>query len=231
VPSLEATNLYKTYRHEDGSVLEVLQGVDLVVQAGEAVAVIGDSGAGKSTLLQLLGALDRPTQGEVRLGGRSLAGLDDKAIALARNRHVGFVFQFHHLLSEFTALENVMMPCLIGGAELADARARAAALLEEVGLSARMEHKPWQLSGGEQQRVAVARALANRPLVLLADEPSGNLDHHTAKRLHDTLFSLRENHGLSMVLVTHNLELAHRADRILHLQDGGLHETGRGTPL
>jgi lipoprotein-releasing system ATP-binding protein len=162
------------------------------------------------------------------MAGRSLAGLDDGAIAEARNRHVGFVFQFHHLLREFTALENVMMPCLIGGVEVREARARGAELLDEVGLSTRMDHKPWQLSGGEQQRVAVARALANRPLVLLADEPSGNLDHHTAERLHDTLFALRVGRGLSMVLVTHNLELANRADRILQLEDGALHVTSGG---
>jgi lipoprotein-releasing system ATP-binding protein len=229
-PALEASGLRKSYRYGDGNELQVLQGVDLRVEVGEAVAIIGASGAGKSTLLHLLGALDRPSAGEVRLGGTSLAGLDDQAVAAARNRHIGFVFQFHHLLREFTALENVMMPCLIGGAELPEARIIAKELLIEVGLSGRLEHKPWQLSGGEQQRVAVARALANKPLVLLADEPSGNLDHHTSERLHDTLFAMREGRRLSMVLVTHNLELAHRADRILHLEDGLLHATGGGTP-
>jgi len=221
-PPLEARNLHKSYRYGDGSELRVLDGVDLRVDSGEAVAVIGASGAGKSTLLHLVGALDRPTSGEVLVGGRSLAGIDDQAIARVRNRHIGFVFQFHHLLREFTALENAMMPALIGGMELDEAEAEARALLDSVGLTNRLGHKPWQLSGGEQQRVAVARALVNAPLVLLADEPSGNLDHHTSERLHDTLFALREGRRLSMVLVTHNRELAGRADRILLLEDGVL---------
>jgi lipoprotein-releasing system ATP-binding protein len=223
---LEARGLHKSYRYGDGSELRVLDGVNLRVEPGEAVAVIGASGAGKSTLLHILGALDRPSSGEVLLGGRSLAGLDDREIAGVRNRHLGFVFQFHHLLREFTAQENAMMPCLIGGLSVREARERAAELLTAVGLGRRLEHKPWQLSGGEQQRVAVARALANRPLVLLADEPSGNLDHHTSEQLHDTLFELREARGLSMILVTHNLELAERADRILRLEDGVLTDTG-----
>ena len=227
VAPLEARGIHKSYRYADGSAeLRVLHGIDLRVEPGEVVAVIGASGAGKSTLLHILGALDRPTSGEVLLGGKSLAGLDNEEIATVRNRHLGFVFQFHHLLREFTALENAMMPCLIGGFSLAEARERATELLNAVGLSRRLEHKPWQLSGGEQQRVAVARALANRPLVLLADEPSGNLDHHTSERLHDTLFELREAHGLSMILVTHNLELAERAERILRLEDGVLTDTG-----
>jgi lipoprotein-releasing system ATP-binding protein len=226
VSPLEARGIHKSYHYGDGSELRVLDGVDLRVESGEVVAVIGASGAGKSTLLHILGALDRPTSGEVLLGGRTLEGLDDAEIASVRNRHLGFVFQFHHLLREFTALENAMMPCLIGGLSLAEARTRAAELLQAVGLARRLEHKPWQLSGGEQQRVAVARALANRPLVLLADEPSGNLDHHTSEQLHDTLFELREQRGLSMILVTHNLELAERAQRILRLEDGVLTDTG-----
>jgi lipoprotein-releasing system ATP-binding protein len=226
VAPLEARGLHKSYRYGDGSELRVLDGVDLRVEPGEAVAVIGASGAGKSTLLHILGALDRPTSGEVLLGGRSLVGLDDREIAAVRNRHLGFVFQFHHLLREFTALENAMMPCLIGGLSIAEARERATELLDAVGLARRLEHKPWQLSGGEQQRVAVARALANQPLVLLADEPSGNLDHHTSEQLHDTLFELREKQKLSMILVTHNLELADRAERILRLEDGVLTDTG-----
>jgi lipoprotein-releasing system ATP-binding protein len=225
-PALEARGLHKSYPYGDGGQLHVLQGVNLRVDAGEAIAVIGASGAGKSTLLHLLGALDRPSSGEVRLGGRSLAGLDDNEIPTERNKHQGFEFQFHHLLREFTALENAMMPCLIGGLSKSEAAARARELLESVGLSRRLEHKPWQLSGGEQQRVAVARALANHPLVLLADEPSGNLDHHTSEQLHDTLFELRAQRGLSMILVTHNLELAQRADRIFTLEDGALNETG-----
>jgi lipoprotein-releasing system ATP-binding protein len=226
VPALEARGLHKSYPYGDGGQLHVLHGVNLRVDSGEAIAVIGASGAGKSTLLHLLGALDRPTTGEVLLGGRSLAGLDDAEIATVRNKHLGFVFQFHHLLREFTALENAMMPCLIGGVGRPEAKERAKELLEAVGLGRRLDHKPWQLSGGEQQRVAVARALANRPLVLLADEPSGNLDHHTSEQLHDTLFELRAQRGLSMILVTHNLELAERADRILSLEDGALTDTG-----
>ena len=226
VPTLEARGLHKSYPYGDAGQLHVLHGVNLRVDSGEAIAVIGASGAGKSTLLHLLGALDRPSSGEVLLGGRSLAGLDDNEVATVRNKHLGFVFQFHHLLREFTALENAMMPCLIGGLSKSEAAARARELLESVGLSRRLEHKPWQLSGGEQQRVAVARALANHPLVLLADEPSGNLDHHTSEQLHDTLFDLRAQRGLSMILVTHNLELAQRADRIFTLEDGALNETG-----
>jgi lipoprotein-releasing system ATP-binding protein len=221
-PPVEARALHKSYPYGEHEELHVLRGVDLEVGPGEAVAVIGASGAGKSTLLHLLGALDRPTSGEVVLGGRAVAGLDRRELAAVRSQHVGFVFQFHHLLREFTALENVMMPRLIDGDPRERAEERARALLDAVGLSGRLDHKPWQLSGGEQQRVAVARALANDPLVLLADEPSGNLDHHTSETLHDTLFELRSVHSLAMVLVTHNMELARRTDRILHLEDGHL---------
>lgn len=219
---LEARSLSKSYPYGEDDELHVLEGVDLRVGPGEAVAIIGASGAGKSTLLHLLGMLDRPTSGDVLVGGRSTRELETNDLAAVRNRHVGFVFQFHHLLREFTAVENVMMPCLIGGMERSDARRRAEALLDGVGLSERLDHKPWQLSGGEQQRVAVARALSNEPLVLLADEPSGNLDHHTSERLHDVLFQVRAERDLSMVLVTHNRELAERADRILLLEDGTL---------
>lgn len=220
---LEAVDVHKRYPGPGGGDgVHVLQGVSLTVAPGEAVAIIGASGAGKSTLLHIIGALDQPSEGEVRLGGTAVAGLPPHRLAAVRNRHVGFVFQFHHLLKEFTALENVMMPRLISGVRPAAAEAPARELLEAVGLSARATHKPTELSGGEQQRVAVARALANDPLLLLADEPSGNLDHHTSQALHDLLFELRERRGLSMVLVTHNLELAGRADRVLHLVDGGL---------
>jgi len=227
-PPLEARDLEKRFVMGDGSELHILKGVGLRVEAGEAVSIVGASGAGKSTLLHILGALDRPTDGEVLLGGRPVAGLDDEALAAARNRHVGFVFQFHHLLREFTALENVMMPALVAGDELRKARDRARDLLEAVGVSDREDHKPRQLSGGEQQRVAVARALVNQPLVLLADEPSGNLDNETSERLHDLLFRLREQRGLSMVVVTHNRELAERADRTLLLAGGRLHDNGAG---
>ncbi len=222
--SLEAVGVHKRYSGVGDQELHVLRGVDLRVGTGEVVAVIGASGAGKSTFLHLLGALDRPSEGEVLVGGRPVSGLGDEELAAVRNRHIGFVFQFHHLLREFTALENVMMPSLIGGADRAEARERAGVLLEAVGLAERREHKPYELSGGEQQRVAVARALANEPLVLLADEPSGNLDHHTSQQLHDVLFDVRAERNLSMVLVTHNLELAGRADRVLRLEDGVLQE-------
>ena len=225
---LEARDLEKSFRGGDGSELRVLEGVGLRLERGEAVAVVGASGAGKSTLLHILGALDRPSAGEVLLGGRPVAGLGDEDLAAVRNRHVGFVFQFHHLLREFTALENVMMPALLGGATLPEATRKAHDLLEAVGVSGREGHKPRQLSGGEQQRVAVARALVNDPLVLLADEPSGNLDGQSSQRLHELLFRLRAERGLSMVIVTHNEDLAHRADRRLLLADGRLHDRSSG---
>lgn len=219
---LEARELAKSYLGGDGSPIEVLRGVSLALGTGEAVAVTGASGAGKSTLLHLLGALDRPTSGAVLVGGREVSGLAEDDLAAVRNRHIGFVFQFHHLLREFTALENVMMPALLSGLAFDDARARARALLGEVGLESRETHKPRQLSGGEQQRVAVARSLVNEPLVLLADEPSGNLDTQTSERLHELIFGLRESRELSLVVVTHNPDLAGRADRMLRLQDGRL---------
>lgn len=228
VSPLTAVGLHKTFVGGDGSELHVLDGVDLRVEHGEAVAVIGASGSGKSTLLHLLGALDRPTSGEVLVEGRTVSGLDEESLAEVRNRHIGFVFQFHHLLREFTALENVIMPALIGGTPIGLAEERARHLLSTVGMQHRLDHKPWQLSGGEQQRVAVARALVNEPLVLLADEPSGNLDRHASGLLHDLLFQFRRDNQLALVLVTHNLELAERADRILHLDTGRLHPRGRG---
>ncbi len=216
-------DLFKSFRDSDGSELPILKGVDLEVKAGEVVAVVGASGAGKSTLLHLLGGLDRPTAGEVYLAGQPLSGLAEQQLAEARNQRIGFVFQFHHLLREFSALENIMMPLLIGDVEGSQAEARAKALLQAVGMERRAGHKPPQLSGGERQRVAVARALANNPLVLLADEPSGNLDNQTAEGLHDLLFRLRDERKFAVVLVTHNLEFAGRADRVLRLQDGKLH--------
>ncbi len=221
-PPLEARALEKAFVGGDGRELHILRGIDLTVGLGEAIAITGASGAGKSTLLHLLGALDRPTAGEVLVAGRRIAGLRDEDLAGIRNRHVGFVFQFHHLLREFTALENVMMPALVSGAPLVEARDRARALLGDVGLGERESHKPRALSGGEQQRVAVARALVNDPLVLLADEPSGNLDTETGQRLHDLLFRLRERLALSLVIVTHNVDLASRADRRLRLEAGRL---------
>ena len=221
---LVGDDLRKVYHGEDGSELVVLDGVTVRVRRGEVVAVVGASGAGKSTLLHLLGGLDRPSVGTVTLAGERLDRLDDVELARARNANLGFVFQFHHLLREFNALENVMMPQLIGGRSRKEAEARARELLEQVGLAERMTHRAWQLSGGEQQRVAVARALANRPLVLLADEPSGNLDTHTSEKLHDLFFRLRSEHGVAMMIATHNRELADRADRVLRLREGRLED-------
>ncbi len=223
-PAVEARGLHKAFVGGDGRELRVLGGVDLRVESGEAVAIVGSSGAGKSTLLHLLGGLDRPTSGGVFLGGRNLSAVDGDELAWMRNCGVGFVFQFHHLLREFTALENVMMPCLIAGQPRWASEERARELLTIVGLDLRMAHLTTQLSGGEQQRVAVARALATEPPLLLADEPSGNLDAKTSEGLHDLLFHLKESQQLGMVLVTHNQELAGRADRILELRDGRLHQ-------
>jgi lipoprotein-releasing system ATP-binding protein len=221
---LEATSLTRVYREEDGSELTILDGVDIRIAQGEAVAVVGASGAGKSTLLQLLGCLDRPTRGEVLVQGRNVSRLSARQLAALRNERIGFVFQFHHLLRDFTALENVMMPLLIAGTARRKAADRARELLEAVSLGARMTHKASELSGGEQQRVAVARALANRPSVVLADEPSGNLDTHTSAHLHDLFFRLQADEGVALVLATHNHELAARTDRIVEVRDGTLHE-------
>jgi len=219
---LEAQALSKTYVGGDGGRIVVLDAVDLQIARGEMVAIIGASGAGKSTLLHLLGALDRPTSGRILIDGRALDGMQDDAVSALRNRTVGFVFQFHHLLREFTALENVMMPLRIAGNDEAEAKRRAMALLERVGLGGRVQHRPSELSGGEQQRTAVARALAADPSVLLADEPSGNLDHHNSERLHELFTELAHELELGMVVVTHNRSLAARADRVLQLEDGRL---------
>jgi lipoprotein-releasing system ATP-binding protein len=222
VTAIEARGLVKSYVGGDGGVITVLDGVDLSVARGEMVAIIGASGAGTSTLLHLLGALDRPSTGEIVIAGRTLGGLDDDAVSALRNRTVGFVFQFHHLLREFTALENVMMPLRIAGTDDAQARQRAQALLDRMGLAGRAHHRPAQLSGGEQQRTAVARALAADPSVLLADEPSGNLDHGNSERLHDLFVQLTRELEIAMVVVTHNRSLAARADRVLQLEEGKL---------
>ena len=219
---LAVQGLTKTYVGGDGAAITVFDGVDLEVERGEMVAIVGASGAGKSTLLHLLGALDRPSAGRVLIGGRPLDTMDDDAVSILRNRTVGFVFQFHHLLREFTALENVMMPLRIAGVEVESARTRAMALLERVGLAGRVHHRPSALSGGEQQRTAVARALAADPQVLLADEPSGNLDHHNSERLHDLFAQLAHEMEIAMVVVTHNRSFAARADRVLQLEDGRL---------
>ena len=219
---LEATAVVKSYVGGDGAVVHVLNGVDLTVGRGEMVAIVGESGAGKSTLLHVLGALDRPTSGSVRIGGHEVLARGDVALSALRNKEVGFVFQFHHLLREFSALENVMMPLRIAGVPERVARERAATLLERVGLAPRASHRPGELSGGEQQRAAVARALVADPTILLADEPSGNLDEENAARLHSMLASLTRDLEIAMVVVTHNRSLAAMADRALQLEGGRL---------
>lgn len=222
---LEAHDLHKTFVGGDGNIIPVLTGVDLAVQRREMVAIVGASGAGKSTLLHVLGALDKPSRGYVVIGGEPVHGRDETQLGLLRNRTVGFVFQFHHLLREFSALENVMMPLRIGGKTEEEARGRAAELLARVGLSSRMTHRPSELSGGEQQRTAVARALAMDPRILLADEPSGNLDRPNGELLHELLSGVVNDLEIGMVVVTHNRSLAARANRVLLLEGGRLTET------
>jgi lipoprotein-releasing system ATP-binding protein len=219
---LEARELRKSYRGGDGGTIEVLRGLDLAVATGEFVAVTGESGSGKSTLLHQLGALDRPSSGLIALDGIPYDTLDAAALAELRNRRIGFVFQFHHLLRDFSAQENVAMPLLIGGMAPAEAGDRARTLLELVGLAPRMSHLPAQLSGGEQQRAAVARALVTEPALLLADEPSGNLDERNAEQLHALFAGLARNFRTAVVVVTHNRSLAGRADRVLRLSEGVL---------
>ena len=212
---IQAANIVKSY-----GPLEVLRGLDLNVESGEVVAIVGASGAGKSTLLQILGTLDVPNQGELHIDGTPVHGMSRSALSRFRNENLGFVFQSHRLLPEFNAVENVMMPAWISGQSTDQSAPRAEALLQELGLGHRFAHNPSELSGGEQQRVAVARALMNRPKVLLADEPSGNLDSENAEALHDLFFQLRDRSGQTIVLVTHNESLAARADRTLRMADG-----------
>ena len=212
-----AENLHKKY----GS-LEVLKGVSLHVKQGEVISIVGPSGAGKTTLLQLIGTLDRPSNPDYKLviNQTDLKALNDKELSKFRNKEIGFIFQFHQLLPEFTAVENVAIPALIAGLSKEDAERKAAELLDLLGLSARLRHKPAKLSGGEQQRVAVARALINNPSVIMADEPSGNLDTENAKQLHKLFFELRDRFNQTFVIVTHNEELAEMSDRKLSMQDG-----------
>ena len=219
---LEAENLYFSYgAKRKGLEPElILKGIHLQVAEGESVAIVGSSGSGKSTLLHLLAGLDQPTKGEVRLGGRPFSVLSDDQKSARRNEHMGFVYQFHHLLAEFTALENVAMPLRIGGLAANDAATRARALLERVGLGHRCDHRPSELSGGERQRTAIARALVNRPACLLADEPTGNLDHENALQAFGLMQELIAEQQSALVVVTHDLELARRMNRCYQLQNG-----------
>jgi lipoprotein-releasing system ATP-binding protein len=221
-PLLEVKGLRKRYRSGDAGWLDVLTGVDFSLARGEVVSIIGASGSGKSTFLHILGALDRATGGEVSLDGKSYALRDAAGLADLRNKRIGYVFQFHHLLREFSALENVMMPLRIAGWEEGRARSRAEWMLAEVGLAGRMTHRPAALSGGEQQRCAVARALVHEPAVVLADEPTGNLDHQACLTVADLLFRLARELETAVVIVTHNRQLAVRADRVMSLEDGHL---------
>ena len=226
---VEIKSLFKSYDHE-GRTLEVLRGIDLEIDSGEVVAIVGPSGAGKSTLLHCIGTLDLPSKGEIKIDGQVATAMTGAKLAQLRNQTIGFVFQFHHLLPEFTALENVAMPGMILGKKLRDMTPRAQALLEEVGLKERVRHRPGELSGGEQQRVALARALAMEPKILLADEPTGNLDTSTSSAIHDLFFKINKERGTTIVVVTHNPAFAEQMPRVVHLRDGKLEKDLRRLP-
>jgi lipoprotein-releasing system ATP-binding protein len=229
-PLVVVDKVKKSFVHE-GREVPILKGIDLVIEEGEMLCIVGPSGAGKSTLLHMLGTLDLPSEGTIHFQGDNITAYSSTRLAEFRNQRIGFVFQFHHLLPEFTALENVTMPGRIRGTNLAEIEARARTLLEEVGLRERLTHRPGELSGGEQQRVALARALIMSPKLVLADEPTGNLDTNTGSAMHELLFRLNSEHGTTFLVVTHSQDLANKMPRVVHMQDGRIHSdqrNGRG---
>lgn len=224
-PLLQASGLTRMFSH-GGREINVLRGLDLAMEPREMTAILGKSGVGKSTLLHILGTIDRPDSGTIRFDGIDVFSLDEPGLAAFRNRRIGFIFQFHHLLPEFSALENVMIPAIIGGLSRREADERATGLLTTVGLEHRMTHRPSELSGGEQQRVALARALVMRPMLIIADEPTGNLDDATSEEVHNLFLEVNERFGVAFLVATHNLKLAGRMHRILKLEDGKVHPVG-----
>jgi lipoprotein-releasing system ATP-binding protein len=218
---LQLTDIYKSYKH-NGNTIDVLKGISITINQGDTLAIIGASGAGKSTLLNIMGALERPSSGNVKIQGKDIVDLDESILCHMRNREIGFVFQFHHLLPEFNAIENTLMPALISRIGKKESMEMARNMLAKVGLENRLSHRVGELSGGEQQRVAIARALMMRPKVLLADEPTGNLDRNTGKEIVDLLLRIREEEGLSMVIVTHNQQLADNMTKVMEIVDGKL---------
>ena len=218
---LELTNIHKSYKH-NGNTINVLKGIDITVNQGDSLAIIGASGVGKSTLLNIMGALEHPSSGQVKYRGKNITEIDEAGLCSLRNKEIGFVFQFHHLLPEFNALENTIMPALISRMGMKESKERAEKILSKVGLANRLSHRTGELSGGEQQRVAIARALMMQPGLLLADEPTGNLDRNTGKDIVDLLFRIREEEGLSMVIVTHNQQLADNMTKVMEIVDGKL---------